>query len=154
LLLLKIFFFVMFFSIYIFCLCLQSINVYFIFKSVQIPYKFNISSWKMIKILNHHQKIIFHILWFYYNSSYNFSSYIMYIITHLYVVKDSWSFEILKQLWNITWIFKVLEFHIFKNMNVFLVWLICSYHLYFFQWTFFYYMSPFDSLLQNWFHLT
>jgi len=45
----------------------------------------------------------------------------MYIITHLYVVKDSWSSEILKQFWSIFWILKVLEFHIFKSMNVFCV---------------------------------
>jgi hypothetical protein len=45
----------------------------------------------------------------------------MYIITHLYVVKDSWSFEILKQFWNILWISKVLEFHILKSMNVFII---------------------------------
>jgi hypothetical protein len=51
----------------------------------------------MIKILNHHQKLNFHIFWFYYTLSYNFSSYIMYIIAHLYVVKDSWSSKILKQ---------------------------------------------------------
>jgi len=57
----------------------------------------------------------------------------MYIITHLYVVKDSWSSKILKKFWNILWIFKVLKFHIFKNMSVFLMWLICSYHLYFFN---------------------
>jgi hypothetical protein len=64
---------------------------------------------------------------------YNFFSYIMYIITHLYVVKDSWSSKILKQFWNILWIFKVLKFHIFKSMNVFWVWLICYRHLYIFQ---------------------
>jgi hypothetical protein len=45
----------------------------------------------MIKILSHHQKLQFH-----YTPSYNISSYIMYIITHLYVVKDSWSYEILE----------------------------------------------------------
>jgi hypothetical protein len=38
----------------------------------------------------------------------------MYIIIHLYVVKDFWNFEILKQFWNILWIFKVLELHIWK----------------------------------------
>jgi hypothetical protein len=43
----------------------------------------------------------------------------MYIITYLYVLKDSWSFKILKQFWNIIWIFKVLEFHILKIMNFF-----------------------------------
>jgi hypothetical protein len=111
--------------------------VIWIFKSVQILYKFNVSSWKMIKILSHHQKKIIHILLFYYTLSYNFFSYIMYIITHLYVVKNSWNFEILKQYWNIFWIFKVLEFHIFKSMMVFWVWLICFYHLYFFQWIYF-----------------
>jgi hypothetical protein len=57
----------------------------------------------------------------------------MYIITHLYVVNDSWNSEILKQFWNILWIFKVLKFHIKKIMNDFLVWLICFYHLYFFN---------------------
>jgi len=48
----------------------------------------------------------------------------MHIITHLYVVEDSWNFEIFKQFWNILWIFKVLEFHTFKIMSVFWVWLI------------------------------
>jgi hypothetical protein len=43
----------------------------------------------------------------------------MYINTHLYVVKDSWSFEILKQFWNIFSIFEVFEIHIFKNMSFF-----------------------------------
>jgi hypothetical protein len=46
----------------------------------------------MIKILSHHQKLKFHILWFHYTLSYNFLKYIMYIITHLYVVKDFWIF--------------------------------------------------------------
>jgi hypothetical protein len=86
------------------------------FEIVHIPYRFNVSFWKMIKILSHNQKLNFHILWFYYTLSYNFSSYIMYIITHLYVIKNSWSSEILKQFWNILWIFKVLKFHIFKSM--------------------------------------
>jgi len=45
----------------------------------------------------------------------------MYIITHLNVVKDSWNSKILMQFWNILWIFKVLNFHIFKIMNVFLL---------------------------------
>jgi hypothetical protein len=36
----------------------------------------------------------------------------MYITTHLYVVKDFWNFKILKQFWNIIWIFKVFKFHI------------------------------------------
>jgi hypothetical protein len=31
-------------------------------ESVQIPYKFNVSSWKMIKIVSCHQKLNFHIL--------------------------------------------------------------------------------------------
>jgi len=34
----------------------------------------------------------------------------MYIITHLYVIKSSSSFEILKQFWNKFWICKDLEF--------------------------------------------
>jgi hypothetical protein len=33
-----------------------------IFKNVQTPYKFNVSSWKMIKIWSHHQELKFHIL--------------------------------------------------------------------------------------------
>jgi len=36
----------------------------------------------------------------------------MYIITHLYVVKNFWNFEIFKKFWNMFWIFKILEFHI------------------------------------------
>jgi hypothetical protein len=77
----------------------------------------------------------------------------MYIITHLYVVKDSWSFEILKQFKNILWSFKVLESHIFKFMSFFCVCLICSYHLYFFKEKSFI-MSPYDNPLQNWLLLT
>jgi len=53
------------------------------------------------------------ILKFYYILHYNFFSYIMYIVTHLDVVKDIWSFEILKQFWIFFWIFKVLKLHIF-----------------------------------------
>jgi hypothetical protein len=68
---------------------------------VQIPYKLNVSYFKMIKILNCHQKLNFHIFKFYYTLSYNFFSYIMYIIAHLYVAKYSWISEILKQFWNI-----------------------------------------------------
>jgi hypothetical protein len=43
----------------------------------------------------------------------------MYIITRLYVIKDFWNFENLKQFGNILWFFQVLEFHIFKSMSVF-----------------------------------
>jgi hypothetical protein len=45
----------------------------------------------------------------------------MYIILHLYVVKHSWSFEILNFQVYILWIFKILEFHILKIVNVVLV---------------------------------
>jgi len=45
----------------------------------------------------------------------------MYNITHLYVLNDSWSPEILKQFWNIIWIFKDLEFNTFKITSVFWV---------------------------------
>jgi len=31
--------------------------------------------------------------------NYNFSLHVMYIIPHLYVVKDFWSFKILDQFW-------------------------------------------------------
>jgi hypothetical protein len=55
----------------------------------------------------------------------------MYIIPHLYVVKHFWSFEIFKFQMYILWIFKVLEFHIFEIVNVFLVCLIGYYHLIF-----------------------
>jgi hypothetical protein len=58
----------------------------------------------------------------------------MHIITYLYVVKDFWNSKILKQFWNVFWIIKVLKFHIKKIMIVFLVWLVCSYFLYLFQW--------------------
>jgi len=37
----------------------------------------------------------------------------MYIVPHLYVVKDFWSFKILEQLWKVFWIFIVLKYHIF-----------------------------------------
>jgi hypothetical protein len=42
-------------------------------------------------------KIKFYIFQFYCTLNYNVFLYILYIITHLYVVKDFWSFEILKQ---------------------------------------------------------
>jgi len=45
----------------------------------------------------------------------------MYIVSHLYVVKHSWSFEILNFELYIFWIFKVLKIHIFEIVNVFLV---------------------------------
>jgi hypothetical protein len=86
----------------------------------------------MIKILNHHEKLNFHIFLFCYTLNYNFFSYILYIITHLYVVNFSWNSKILKQFWNILWIFKVLEFHIFESMSVANMF----YFLYFFQWFF------------------
>jgi hypothetical protein len=38
----------------------------------------------------------------------------MYIISHLYVAKHSWSFEILNFQTYILWIFKILKFHIFE----------------------------------------
>jgi len=38
---------------------------------------------------------------------------IIYIIPHLYVAKDFWSFKSLDQFWKVLWIFKVLEFHVF-----------------------------------------
>jgi hypothetical protein len=43
---------------------------------------------------------------------------------HLYVIKHSWSFEILTFQMYILWIFKILEFHIFKIVNFFLMCLI------------------------------
>jgi hypothetical protein len=60
----------------------------------------------MIKILSHNKKINFTFFSFFDNLNYNFLSYVMYIITHLYVVKDSWSSKILKQFKNIFWILK------------------------------------------------
>jgi hypothetical protein len=71
----------------------------------------------------------------------------MYIITHLYVVKFSWSFEILKFLVYILWIFKVLEFHVFEMVNVFLVCLIGYYHLIFATINLFLLYESFESLL-------
>jgi hypothetical protein len=56
----------------------------------------------------------------------------MYILSHLCVAKDFWNFKILDQFWKVLWIFKVLEFHIFFLMGVFLMWLISLYHFSFF----------------------
>jgi hypothetical protein len=66
----------------------------------------------------------------------------MYIIPHLYVVKHFWSFENLNFQVYILWIFKVLELHVLKIVNVFLMCLIVYYHLIFLPSTYFYYMSP------------
>ncbi len=56
----------------------------------------------------------------------------MYTIPHLYVVKYFWSFEIQNFQMYVLWIFKVLKFHIFEIVNVFIVCLIGYYHLSFF----------------------
>jgi hypothetical protein len=45
----------------------------------------------------------------------------MYIILHLYLVNHSWSFKILNFQMYILWIFKILDLHILKIVNVFLV---------------------------------
>jgi hypothetical protein len=71
----------------------------------------------------------------------------MYIIPHLYVVKHSWSFEILNFQMYILWIFKVLEFHIFEIVKVFLVCLIGYYHLIFFTINLFILYESFESPL-------
>jgi hypothetical protein len=74
----------------------------------------------------------------------------MYIITHLFTVKDFWNLKFLKQILNIFLIFKILEFHIILSMTIFWMGFKCSYHLYFFQWIFKNYMNHFDSPWQNW----
>jgi hypothetical protein len=71
----------------------------------------------------------------------------MYIIPHLYVANHSWSFEILNFQMYILWIFKVLEFHIFEIMNVFLVCLIGYYHFIFFNIDLFLLYESFESPL-------
>jgi len=73
----------------------------------------------------------------------------MYIIPHLYVVKHSWILEILKFQMYILWIFKVLKFHTFEIVNVFLVYVIGYYHLIFLPSTYLYYMSPLKVLCKN-----
>jgi len=47
-------------------------------------------------------------------------------------------FKDFEMIWKALWTFKVLEFHIFKIMSVFLMWLLGCYH-------FFNYMNPFDN---------
>jgi len=83
------------------------------FENVSIPCKFCVSSFKNIMISNHNQKLICQMCMFSCVINYNSSSNIMYIIPHLYVVKDFWSSKILDKFWKVLWIFKVLEFHIF-----------------------------------------
>jgi hypothetical protein len=87
-------------------------------KNVQIPCIFYISFWKMMIIWNHTKKKK-KLSLIYYNIDYNFFHYIMYIIPLLYVIKHSWSFEILNFQMYILWIFKLLGFHIFEILNVF-----------------------------------
>jgi hypothetical protein len=55
----------------------------------------------------------------------------MSIIPHSYVVEHSWSFEVLNFQVYILWIFKILKYHIFEIVNVFLVCIIGDYHLIF-----------------------
>jgi hypothetical protein len=72
----------------------------------------------------------------------------MYIIPHLYVVKHSWSFEILNLKMYIIWKFKVLEFHILKFVNVFfLMCIIGYYHLVFLTINLFLLYESFESPL-------
>jgi len=66
----------------------------------------------------------------------------MYMISHLYVVKHSWSFQMY-----IFWIFKVLKFHIFEIVVFFLVCLIGHYHLIFFTINLFLLYKSFESPL-------
>jgi hypothetical protein len=62
---------------------------------MQIPYKLNISSWKMIKILNHHQKNKFShtLVLLYFKLELFFINNVH--LNPLYVVKYFWNFEIL-----------------------------------------------------------
>jgi hypothetical protein len=62
-----------------------------------IPCKLNVLSLKLIIISNHNQ---FSQIMFYFMINYNFSQHIMYILLHLCVAKDFWSFKILDQFWN------------------------------------------------------
>jgi hypothetical protein len=58
----------------------------------------------------------------------------MYIIPHLYVVKHSWSFEILNFWMNILWIFEIVNFfnvsnrllssHFFYHQLTFIIWVL------------------------------
>jgi hypothetical protein len=75
----------------------------------------------------------------------------MYILPHLCVAKEFWKLKFLNQVSKVLWIVKVLQFHIFWGMSVFLMWLISFTLLIFFSSNVFYYISPFDSPLQNWF---
>jgi hypothetical protein len=71
----------------------------------------------------------------------------MYLIPHLYVVKHfCQSFEILNFQMYILWIFKVLKFHIFEIVNLFLVCLIGYYHRIFFTINLFLLYESFESL--------
>jgi len=71
---------------------------------LQIQFFFNHQKFKSSPKIKFSHSLVFYTL------SHNFSSYIMCIITHLYVVKDFWNFENLKH----SLIFKILQFHIFK----------------------------------------
>jgi hypothetical protein len=71
----------------------------------------------------------------------------MYILPHLYVLKHSWSFEILNFQMYILWIFKGLKFHIFEIANVFLKCQISYYHLIFFTINLFLLYESFESPL-------
>jgi hypothetical protein len=71
----------------------------------------------------------------------------MYIISHLYVVKHFWSFQILNFQMYILWIFKVLKFHIFEIVNFFLVCLTGYYHLSLFTINLFLLYESFESSL-------
>jgi hypothetical protein len=72
----------------------------------------------------------------------------MYIIFHLYVVKDFEVLKILDQFWKVLWIFKALQLHIFLS-KIFLIQLMGLYFLNFFPINF---VLLYESL-QIWFLL-
>ncbi len=115
-----------------------------------IPCKFNVLFLKMIIISNHnHFLILLHFYVFLYNKLQFFLTHHVHFTPFMYG-KGLLKILILDQFWKVLWIFKVLKFHIFLIMSVLLMWLIGVYPLNIFLSNVFYYISPFDSPLQNW----
>ncbi len=106
-------------------------------------------------IISNHNHFLFFCICFSCIINYNFSKHIMYVLPHLCVAKDFWSFKILNQFWKVLWIFKVLQFHIFQGMTIFLIWFLSSWifriKCVFIIWVLLIILCKIDSYLTHWY---
>jgi hypothetical protein len=102
----------------------------FILVYTQTPWILNVLFWKMIIISNHNKKFSFYIKFFLlqYKLQLFFIHHVHY--TPFVCSEELKKFKDFEMIWKPLWTFKMLEFHIFKIMSVFLMWLLGCYHLF------------------------